>query len=87
MIFFQKHGITVNQCLKIYKKFGADSKNIVSKNPYILSDEISGIGFLTADKIAKSLGIEAISDFRIQSGIRYVLNNFSVLGKYIYAKG
>ena len=80
IMFFQKHGVTINQCLKIYKKFGPDSQDIVSKNPYILSDEISGIGFLTSDRIAKSLGIEPVSDFRIQSGIRYVLNNFSGLG-------
>ena len=72
--------MTINQCLKIYKKFGPDSIDIVSKNPYILNDEISGIGFLTADRIARSLGIEIISPFRIQSGIRYVLNNFSALG-------
>ena len=80
MIFFQKHGMTVNQCLKIYKKFGADSINKVSINPYILNDEISGIGFLTADKIAKEFGVEDTSSFRIQSGIRYVLNNFSAMG-------
>ena len=79
-MFFQKHGVTINQCLKIYKKFGGDAQNIVSENPYILSDEISGIGFLTSDRIAKSLGIEPISDFRIQSGIKYVLNSFSGLG-------
>ncbi|MBM6860921.1 AAA family ATPase, partial [Clostridium saudiense] len=80
IMFFQKHGMTINQCLKIYKKFGPDSIDIVSKNPYILNDEISGIGFLTADRIARSLGIELVSPFRIQSGIRYVLNNFSGLG-------
>lgn len=80
IMFFQKHGVTINQCLKIYKKFGPDSIDIVSKNPYILNDEISGIGFLTADRIARSLGIEIVSPFRIQSGIRYVLNNFSGLG-------
>lgn len=80
IIFFQKHGVTINQCLKIYKKFGGDAKNIVSENPYILSEEVLGIGFLTADRIAKSLGFETISDFRIQSGIRYVLNSFSGLG-------
>ena len=78
--FFQKHGVTINQCLKIYKKFGGDAQNIVSENPYILSDEISGIGFLTSDRIAKSLGIEPISDFRVQSGIKYALNSFSGLG-------
>lgn len=80
MMFFQKHGVTINQCLKIYKKFGPDSIKIVSENPYILNDEISGIGFLTSDRIARSLGIESTSDFRIQSGIRYVLNNFSSMG-------
>lgn len=80
IMFFQSHGVTINQCLKIYKKFGPDSISIVSNNPYILSDEISGIGFLTSDRIARSLGIEPQSDFRIQSGIRYVLNNFSGLG-------
>ena len=80
IMFFQKHGVTINQCLKIYKKFGGDAQNIVSENPYILSDEISGIGFLTSERIAKSLGIEPISDFRIQSGIKYVLNSFSGLG-------
>lgn len=57
-----------------------DAQNIVSENPYILSDEISGIGFLTSDRIAKSLGIEPISDFRVQSGIKYALNSFSGLG-------
>lgn len=80
IMFFQQHAVTINQCLKIYKKFGPGSKEIISNNPYILNDEISGIGFLTSDRIAKSLGIEVTSEFRIQSGIRYVLNNFSGLG-------
>ena len=52
IIYFQGHGMTTNQCIKIYKKFGVDAKAIVSENPYILSDEISGIGFITADRIA-----------------------------------
>lgn len=80
MIYFQGHGITPNQCIKIYKKFGPMSKDIVCENPYILSDEISGIGFMTADKIAKNIGVESTSDFRIQSGIKYVLNQFSSAG-------
>lgn len=80
MIYFQTHGITMNQCLKIYKKYGPNSKEIVKNNPYILSDDISGIGFLTSDKIAQSIGIENTSEFRIQSGIKYVLNQFSTSG-------
>lgn len=79
-IFLQTHGLSVNQCLKIYKKYGASSIDTVKNNPYILCDEISGIGFKTSDKIARSLGIEIDSPFRIQSGIRYVINEFCANG-------
>ena len=79
-IFLQIHGLSVNQCLKIYKKYGASSVDTVKNNPYILCDEISGIGFKTSDKIARSLGIEIDSPFRIQSGIRYVINEFCANG-------
>ncbi|MDK0731075.1 ATP-dependent RecD-like DNA helicase [Clostridium perfringens] len=79
-IFLQTHGLSVNQCLKIYKKYGANSVDTVKNNPYILCDEISGIGFKTSDKIARSLGIEIDSPFRIQSGIRYVINEFCANG-------
>ncbi|MCX0414785.1 SF1B family DNA helicase RecD2 [Clostridium perfringens] len=79
-IFLQTHGLSVNQCLKIYKKYGAGSVDTVKNNPYILCDEISGIGFKTSDKIARSLGIEIDSSFRIQSGIRYVINEFCANG-------
>lgn len=79
-IFLQTHGLSVNQCLKIYKKYGSSSVDTVKNNPYILCDEISGIGFKTSDKIARSLGIEVDSPFRIQSGIRYVINEFCANG-------
>lgn len=79
-IFLQTHGLSVNQCLKIYKKYGTSSVDTVKNNPYILCDEISGIGFKTSDKIARSLGIEIDSPFRIQSGIRYVINEFCANG-------
>ena len=80
IIFFQGHGMTTNQCIKVYKTFGGNAKEIISENPYILSDEITGIGFITADRIAKSIGIESTSPFRIQSGIKYVLNQYSSSG-------
>ena len=80
MIFLQTYGVTPNQCVKIHKRYGADSIKIVKENPYILTDEISGIGFKTADKIARSLGIESNSPFRIQSGINYLINQFCALG-------
>lgn len=80
MIFLQTYGVTPNQCVKIHKRFGAESIKVVKENPYILTEEISGIGFKTADKIARSLGIELNSPFRIQSGIKYVINQFCGLG-------
>jgi exodeoxyribonuclease V alpha subunit len=80
MVFLQAYGVTPNQCMKIYKRFGADSITVVKDNPYILTEEVSGIGFKTADKIARSLGVEINSPYRIQSGIRYLINEFCALG-------
>ncbi|HBJ2609993.1 ATP-dependent RecD-like DNA helicase [Clostridium botulinum] len=80
MMFFQNYGVTPNQCMKVYKRFGENSISIVKENPYILTEEIRGIGFKTADKIARSLGIASNSPFRIQSGINYIINGFCSLG-------
>ena len=86
ILYFHKHGVTNNQCVKIYKKFGPNAKQIVSDNPYILCDEISGIGFKTADRIAMSIGVESSSEFRIQSGIKYVMNQFCAAGNTFMPK-
>ncbi|QAA31450.1 ATP-dependent RecD-like DNA helicase [Clostridium manihotivorum] len=86
MMFFQEHGVTTNQCLKIYKRFGGNSINIVKDNPYVLCEEITGIGFKTSDKIARSLGIETDSPFRIQSGLKYVINDFCANGNTFMPK-
>ena len=79
-IFFQGHGISMNQTLKIYKKYGNIAIDVVKENPYVLCDEISGIGFKTADIIAQSIGVEKTSSFRVQSGLRYLINNFCAAG-------
>ncbi len=80
MVFLQAYGVTPNQCMKIYKRFGAEAIAIVKDNPYILTEEVSGIGFKTADKIALSLGVEKNSPYRIQSGIKYLINEFCAMG-------
>lgn len=80
MVFFQTYGVSPNQCVKIYKKYGVNSIKTVKANPYILTEDINGIGFKTADKIARSLGMDVNSPFRIQSGIKYVINDFCNLG-------
>jgi exodeoxyribonuclease V alpha subunit len=59
--------------VKIYKQYGNQAIDIVSKNTYQLAADIFGIGFVTADTIARNLGIAADSDFRYQAGILHVL--------------
>lgn len=73
MIFLQQYGITMNLAVKVYAEYGAEVYRIVKENPYQLADDISGVGFRTADEIAAKVGIRTDSDFRIKSGILYTL--------------
>lgn len=73
MLELQKYDITPTQAIKIYRKYGDDCVNTVRQNPYRLIDDIENIGFKTADKIARSVGIAYNSEFRIKAGIRFVL--------------
>lgn len=68
------YGITPNLCLKIYKKYKNKAVDIISKNPYKLAEDVRGIGFKVADKIAENLGIDKLSKDRIMQGILYSLN-------------
>ena len=60
--------------VKIYKRWGGSAVDMMKENPYMLCDEISGIGFEKADRVAKSLGIDGSSPQRVRSGVLYVLN-------------
>jgi len=73
MIFLQSYGISSTYALKIYNNYGDNSINIIKTNPYRLSEDIFGIGFKTADKIAMMTGIEKDSLFRIKAGLIYLL--------------
>ena len=74
MLFLQGHDVSTTYAVKIYKQYGDTSIEIVSKNPYQLATDIYGIGFITADTIARKLGIAPDSDFRYQAGLLYVLS-------------
>ncbi len=80
VMFLQQFGVTPNFAVKAYKRFGEDTVSQVKSNPYILSDEIAGISFRTADTIATSMGFELNSVNRIKAGIRYVLSFNSTNG-------
>ncbi len=74
MLFLRGHNVSTTYAVKIYKQYGDQAIEVVSKNPYQLAADIYGIGFVTADTIARSLGIAPDADFRYQAGILYVLN-------------
>ncbi|MCU0527688.1 MAG: ATP-dependent RecD-like DNA helicase [Elainella sp. Prado103] len=74
MLFLQSHGVATTYAVKIYKQYGDNSIDIVKRNPYQLASDIYGIGFITADQIARNLGIHPGSEFRSRSGILHVLS-------------
>lgn len=80
MLFLQNYGIGVANCLKIYKAYGNDAVKKVKNNPYMLAKDVQGIGFLKADRIAQSLGIDTNSSFRIHAGILYSLSQMTNQG-------
>ena len=74
MVFLQQYGIGGRHALRIWKTYGMKLYEVIKENPYRLADDIRGIGFATADEIASRVGIRADSDFRIRSGILYMLS-------------
>jgi len=73
MLFLQQYGISNTLAIKIYHTYGMNIYGIMRENPYQLAEDISGVGFRTADEIASKIGIHTDSDYRIRSGIVYVL--------------
>jgi len=80
MIFLQSYQITTGYAVKIYKTYGNKAIEKLKENPYRLVDDVFGIGFKIADKIAQNLGIEAASPARIKAGIKYILNELANQG-------
>ncbi len=77
MIFLQGHGVSTTYAVKIYKQYGEGAIGTVTTNPYQLAIDIFGIGFLTADKIARNVGISPWSKYRYRAGVLHVLDKAS----------
>ncbi len=73
MLFLQSHGVSTTYAVKIYKQYSDKAIEIVTNNPYQLATDIYGIGFVTADAIARNLGIAPGSEYRYRAGIIHVL--------------
>lgn len=86
MVFLQNYGIGINLANKIYARYGQETIKKISDNPYILAEDINGVGFKTADEIAAKVGIHTDSDYRIKSGILYTLSSSIAEGHVYYPK-
>ena len=75
VMFLQGYNISINTAIKIYNVYKESSKSVVKQNPYKLIDDVDGIGFITADKIARNLGIEIDSPFRLRAAVIYTLKD------------
>lgn len=73
MLFLQEYGINMNLAVKIYREYGQEMYNVLRSNPYRLAEDISGVGFKIADEIARRAGFYQDSDFRIQAGVIFCL--------------
>ncbi len=80
MLFLQQYGVSTNYALKIYKKYGENTIRLIQENPYRLAEDIFGIGFKIADTIAKRMGVDPSSPYRVMSGIKYVLGHHNLEG-------
>ena len=73
MLFLQGHGVSAAYSTRIYKTYGQDAVGIVQENPYRLAQDVRGIGFITADKIARQMGIDEHSPQRAQAALEHLL--------------
>ncbi|MBM3162013.1 MAG: ATP-dependent RecD-like DNA helicase [Chlorobi bacterium] len=80
MVFLQSHGVGISRAYRIYKTYRNEAISKVSENPYRLSLDIDGIGFLTADTIATKLGIAHDSLIRAEAGVRHALQELAAGG-------
>ena len=84
MLFLQSHGVTTGLAVKIYKTYGDDALQVVQEDPYRLARDIWGVGFKTADKIARDLGLPPDAPSRIQAGVAHALSQLADEG-HVYA--
>ena len=84
MMFLQQYDISPTLCMKIYRRFGERTQDILKSNPYRLVDDISGVGFKTADRIALSIGIAPDAPERLESGLKYALQNAAAVSGHVY---
>lgn len=85
-LYLQQYGIHANYAMKLYRVYGPDTIDVIEDNPYCMVDDIFGIGFKKADKIAQKIGIAKDDEFRIKAGVKFTLTYFSSEGNTFLAQ-
>lgn len=80
MVFLESHGVSANYAPKLQAQYGATAIKRIQENPYSLANDITGIGFRTADKIALAIGMDGSCEERIKAGLEYALNQAASAG-------
>jgi len=86
VMLMQSYNISTNLAIKVYNVYLNKTETVLQQNPYRLVEDIEGVGFYTADKIAQKMGIEPGSGFRIRAGILHVLRETGDKGGNTYIK-
>ena len=84
LVFLQNYGLSPNLAMKIAKYYGENTVELLRQNPYRMVMDIEGVGFLTADRIALSMGIDPQSEFRIRAALFYLMNEAAINGGHTY---
>ena len=84
LVFLQNYGISPTLAMRIAKYYGEDTVELVRENPYRMVLDVEGVGFLTADRMALSTGIDPQSDFRIRAALFYLMGEAAVNGGHTY---
>jgi exodeoxyribonuclease V alpha subunit len=86
MVFLQTYGISTAFAIKIYKRYREETIKLIKQNPYRLVEDIEGIGFKRADRIAMAMGMETNSPGRVYAGTKYVLTELAGAGHVFVPK-
>ena len=77
VLYLQQFGINAEYAMKLYRVYGSGTIEAVKENPYRLVEDIFGVGFKKADKIADRMGVARDDEFRIKSGVKFTLSYFA----------
>jgi exodeoxyribonuclease V alpha subunit len=86
LVFLQGYGVGIGQAMRLYRRYGPDTVRQVKENPYRMAEDVFGIGFKTADKIARQFGLSADAPERVQASITYTLSRAAEQG-HVYLPG